>query len=137
MFLLADVARNIAEGNLNVEFKTKTGKENTGVFRDMEVMTVNLREMFCDIVSGTKTLTCCAEDLSAVSEQITKNTGQTAEKSSSVAASAEEMSTNMNSVAAATEQTTANIQMIVTAAEEMTATINEIATNMNKGSVTR
>lgn len=130
---IADVARSIAEGNLKIEFKAQGKKKIEGVYKDMEIMSKNLRKMFMDIASGTQTLTASSTELSTISEQITANSQQTAEKSNSVATAAEEMSTNMNSVAAATEQTTANIQMIVSAAEEMTATINEIANNTAKG----
>ena len=134
--LIADVARNIADGNLKIEFKAQGKKELEGVYKDMATMSKNLRTMFTDIAAGTQTLTASSTELSAVSDQITTNSEQTAEKSNSVAAAAEEMATNMNSVAAATEETALNIQMIVSAAEEMSSTINEIANNTAKGSET-
>lgn len=132
---IARIANEIANRNLAIEFD-ENSKKNIGVYASMNKMSKNLRKMFTDIVSGTQTLSSASTELSAISEQITTNSEQTAEKSNSVAAAAEEMSTNMNSVAAATEQTAANIQMIVAAAEEMTATINEIAKNTAKGSDT-
>jgi len=134
--LLVEVARKISDGNLMIDFTSSGKQENIGVYKDMEVMTHNLRTMFTDIAAGTQTLTASSTELSIVSEQISKNCEQTAQKSTSVAAATEEMSTNMNSVAAATEQTSANIQMIVSAADEMSATIDEIATNTAKGSET-
>ena len=114
---IADVAKSIADGNLKIEFKAQGQKKIEGVYKDMEIMSKNLRKMFTDIASGTQTLTASSTELSAISEQITTNSEQTAEKSNSVATAAEEMATNMNSVAAATEQTAVNIQMIVSAAD--------------------
>ncbi len=112
-------------------------KDETGILANaLNEMAKNLKEMIQNISQGTQTLTASATELSAISEQINTNSDQTAEKSNTVAAAAEEMTTNMTSVAAATEQTTANIQMIVSAAEEMSATINEIANNISKGSAT-
>lgn len=112
-------------------------KNEIGVLIDsLNHMTLNLKGMFSDIISGSKILTASSAELSSISQQIFTNSDQTAESSNSVASAAEEMSTNMNSVAAATEQVTANIQMVVAAAEEMTATINEIAISTAKGSET-
>ncbi|NWH05228.1 methyl-accepting chemotaxis protein [Desulfobacter latus] len=130
---IVDITNNIANGNLAVKFDPK---KNKGVYNDMKHMAENLIHMFKDIADGVQTLTASSTELSVISEQITTNAEQTAERSNNVSASAEEMATNMNSVAAATEQTTVNIQMIVTAAEQMSSTINEIAGNTAKGSET-
>ena len=130
---LADITKNIANGNLAVKLDPA---KNKGVYKDMKHMAQNLSYMLTDITQGVQTLTASSTELSAISEQITTNSEQTSERSNNVAASAEEMTTNMNSVAAATEQTSASIQMIVAAAEEMSATINEIAGNTAKSSET-
>ncbi|WP_321491441.1 methyl-accepting chemotaxis protein [uncultured Desulfobacter sp.] len=130
---IADIANNIAQGNLAVKFDLQ---KNNGVYKDMKLMAQNLSQMLSDIIESVQTLTASSTELSAISEQITTSSKQTADRSNNVAASAEEMATNMNSVAAATEQTSASIQVIVAAAEEMSATINEIAGNTAKGSET-
>ncbi|WP_462269868.1 HAMP domain-containing methyl-accepting chemotaxis protein [Desulfobacter sp.] len=132
---LAEIADNIANGNLVMKFDNDDSK-NKGVYAGMKRMTQNLSDMIKDITTGVQTLDASSGELSAVSEQMASNVEQTAERSNNVAASSEEMSTNMTSVAAATEQTTANIQTIVAAVEEMSATINEIAGNTAKGSQT-
>jgi methyl-accepting chemotaxis protein len=136
VLLANEFAKKIAQGDLTQQVNIDQKDEVGLLIESLNTMSKNLRTMFTDIASGTQTLSSSSTELSAVSDQITTNSDQTAEKSNSVAAAAEEMSTNMNSVAAATEQTTANIQMIVSAAEEMTATINEIANNTAKGSET-
>lgn len=132
---IANVANSIAKGDLTISFKDD-GKELTGVYSDMKMMSDNLARMLSEITDGVQTLTSSSTELSVVSEQMSSNSGQTFEKSNQVASAAEEMATNMNSVAAATEQTTANIQMIVSSAEEMSSTISEIANNTARGSQT-
>nr|WP_320192502.1 methyl-accepting chemotaxis protein [uncultured Desulfobacter sp.] len=130
---IVDITNSIANGNLAVKFDPKKDK---GVYNNMKYMAENLIHMFKDIADGVQTLTASSTELSVISEQITVNSEQTAQRSNNVSASAEEMAANMNSVASATEQTTVNIQMIVAAAEQMSSTINEIAGNTAKGSET-
>jgi methyl-accepting chemotaxis protein len=136
VYLANNLAKEIAQGDLTQQINIDQKDEIGTLILSLNEMSRNLRQMFTDIASGSRTLTASSTQLSAVSEQIAANAEQTAANSNNVATAAEEMGNNMTSVAAATEQTSANIQMIVTAAEEMTATINEIATNSARGSET-
>ncbi|BBO82979.1 methyl-accepting chemotaxis protein [Desulfosarcina ovata subsp. sediminis] len=129
---IADVARQIAVGNLAIEFKHDGDKPNQGVYLDMESMTSNLRQMFTDINSGVETLTSSATELSAISEQMTQSIQSVSDKSNTVSTAAEEMSANMNNVAAAMEQSATNTNMVASASEEMSSTIGEIAQNAEK-----
>ena len=63
---------------------------------------------------------------------MTTSAKETADRSGSVAAATEEMSTNIQSVSAAMEQSTSNVNMVASSTEEMTATVNEIAQNAEK-----
>jgi methyl-accepting chemotaxis protein len=129
---IADIAKNIAQGNLIIDFK-RTGKGAAiGVYRDIKEMTENLRNMFTEISSGVQTLSSASTELSAISNQMSANSEQTTDKANAVAAAAEEMSVNMDSVAAASEETSVNVNMVSAAAEEMSTTITEIATNTEK-----
>jgi methyl-accepting chemotaxis protein len=127
-------AEKIARGDFSQKIDTVQKDEVGELIESLNKMCENLRGMFTEIVTGTKTLNDSSAELTEVSERITRNSGQTAEKSNSVSVSAEEMADNMASVAAATDQTTNNIHMIVAAAEEMSATITEIASNTSRGS---
>lgn len=129
---LVEISNNIANGYLTANFDDN-GRKYTGVYGSMEKMRKSLSKMIKDITTGVQTLDISSSELAGISEQMAGSADQTAQRSSSVAAASEEMSTNMNGVAAATEQTTMNIQTIVTAVEEMSATINEIAGNTAKG----
>jgi len=132
---IAEIAETIANGNLVLTFDEDDSRTR-GVYASMKHMSQNLSKMIQDIANGVSVLDTSSGDLSAVSEQMASNVDQTAERSNSVAAASEEMTTSMNSVAAATEQATANIQTIVSAVEEMSATIGEISSNTARGSET-
>ncbi len=73
------------------------------------------------------TLASASTELSAISQQMTTDSGETSAKSNTVASAADEMSVNTVSVASGMEQATANLNTVATATEEMTATIGEIA----------
>ncbi len=130
------MAQKMADGDLTQQLDIDQKDEIGILVKSLNEMSCKLRQMFNDIAIETQTLTASSTELSTISEQISTNAEQTAEKSNSVAAAAEEMSTNMNSVAAATEQTTVNTQMIVSAAGEMTATIQDVSNNIAKGNET-
>lgn len=124
-----DMAKEMANGDLTQQLDINQGDEIGVLANALNEMSSQLGKMFKDIAFGTQTLTKSSTELSLISERISTNAQQTAEKSYNVSAASEEMSLNINSVAAATEQTTTNIQMIVSAAEEMTATIQEVSKN--------
>nr|WP_320189836.1 methyl-accepting chemotaxis protein [uncultured Desulfobacter sp.] len=117
---------------LNIDQNDEVGK----MVKSINAMAASLKDALKEISDGAKTLDESATSLSNVSTQMTSNSKETEERSNSVSAAAEEMSTTMNSVAAASEQATVNVQNIASAIEEMSATINEIATNTSKGNQT-
>ncbi len=92
-----------------------------------------LQSIIGSATANADTVASASTELTAISDQMTRNSENTAENSQAVAAAAEEMSTNMNNVSSAMGDTSANIQMIVSAAGEMTSTIQEIANNTSQG----
>ena len=76
-----------------------------------------------------KILMPSSESLLAVSKQFEQNSLDTSQRSDSVAAASEEMSSNMQSMSKAMEETTMNMNYVASAVEEMNATIGEIAKN--------
>ena len=90
------MAQKMADGDLTQQLDIDQ-KDEVGILaKSLNDMSFKLRQMFNDIAIGTQTLTASSKELSTVSEQISTNAEQTAEKSNNVAAAAEEMSTNMN-----------------------------------------
>ncbi len=114
-------------------------KDEIGVLAvALNEMSGNLREMFQEITSGTKTLSVASTELTEISKEMSANAEETTGRANTVATAAEEMSANMGSVAAATEETSVNINMVASAAEEMSATIAEISANTEQTqSITR
>ncbi len=132
---LAEIADDIAGGNLAVEFSRKPS-EMQGVYKNMYDMTVKLSAMFRDILGGVQSLNESSSELSSLSGQMNAGAEDASQRSSSVAAASEEMSSTMNALIVGAEETTGKLQMIVAAAEQMASTINEIAGNTARGSQT-
>jgi len=78
---------------------------------------------------AAKILTPSSESLLEVSKQFEQNAFDTSQRSDSVAAASEEMSSNMQSMSSAMDETTINMNHVASAVEEMNATICEIAKN--------
>ena len=126
---LVVIAKSIAEGNLRIEFQTQGKKTIEGVYKDMEIMSKNLRKMFTDIAEGAEQVADSSHELAENAVAMSRGAEQTTEKSNLVAAASEEMSTNMNTVAAAMEETSTNTNMVAASSEEMSSTISEISEN--------
>ena len=92
----------------------------------------NTRKMVQDIQQNSGNLHQSSDSLSQVADQMDIEASQTAERSESVAAAAEEMSANMGNVAAATEEAAANVNMMTAATEEIGSTVGEIRTSTAK-----
>ena len=92
----------------------------------------NTRKMVQDIRRNSSNLHQSSDSLSQVADQIDIEASQTAQRSESVAAAAEEMSSNMGNVAAATEEAAANVNMMTAATEEIGSTVGEIRTSTAK-----
>jgi methyl-accepting chemotaxis protein len=127
-----EFASTIADGNLTGKLDIDQKDELGVLARALNRMAGNLGGMFREISGSVQTISAASTELSAISSQMTQSAGQTSAKAGGVAASAEEMSSNMTSVASAMEQTSTNIATVATATEEMTATIGEIAGNSEK-----
>ncbi len=132
---LAEIADDIASGNLAVEFSKKP-EEMQGVYKSMYDMTIKLSTMFRDILGGVQSLNESSSDLSSLSDQMNAGAEDASQRSSSVAAASEEMTSTMNALATGAEEATGKLQMIVAATEQMASTINEIAGNTARGSQT-
>jgi len=86
----------------------------------------NIRNMVSDINENSRHLNTSSDNLATISDEMDAGSSASAQRSESVAAAAEEMSSNMSSIAAATEQAAANVNMMTTATEEISSTVSEI-----------
>jgi methyl-accepting chemotaxis protein len=135
---LAAVVANldrIAQGDLSKDApqEIQKRKDEVGTLaRSMQTMTLALRKMIQEISKGIEVLSSSSTGLMSSSTQMTSGSRSASDKAHSVAAAAEEMSSNITSVAAGMEQTTTNLAHVATATEQMTSTIGEIAANSEK-----
>lgn len=94
----------------------------------------NVRGMVTELQESVQAMAVSSVELSELARGMEEGAATSADRTSSVAAAAEEMSANMNSVAAASEQAATNINMVATATEEMSTTISRIADNTEQAS---
>lgn len=94
---LASIASKIADGNLMIDF-SRNGN-NTGVYAEMERMTVKLKGLVSDIKKAATSVASGSEQLSANAEQITKTMHEQSTRATQIATSAEEMSQTIVDIA--------------------------------------
>jgi methyl-accepting chemotaxis protein len=125
----------VSQGDLSKNVPAKylaAGDEIGALARVAQTMVEAWRKMIDEISDGIRVLSSSATELMASSTEMTSGSRNGSHKAHSVAAAAEEMSSNITSVAAGMEQTTSNLTSVATATEQMTATIGEIAGNSEK-----
>jgi len=101
----------------------------------LDKLKTQLAVIIRDMSDHSQVLASSATELSAVSAQAGDSVRTMSERTTTVAAAAEESSANTSSVAAAMEQASANLLSVAGATEEMSATIGEIAANSEKARV--
>lgn len=126
---LVSYAQKMKNGDLTAKSSLDQKDEIGKLATALNDMSANLRIMFQDISSGTKTLSDASTELATISNQMSASAEQTTGKANTVAVASEEMSVNMASIAASTEETAVNVNMVAAAAEEMSSTIVEISSN--------
>jgi len=125
----------IAGGDLSQDASAELQKRQDEVgnlSRAMQKMTASLRTMIAEVVEGVTILSSSSSDLKSSSTEMTTGSLHASDKAHSVAAAAEEMSSNITSVAAGMEQTSTNLSHVASATDQMTSTIGEIAQNSEK-----
>jgi methyl-accepting chemotaxis protein len=130
----ADLAE-VAKGNLAgaIPQVVLDRKDEMGTLaRDLQATKGSLRGLIGNITNGVGTLASSATQLSAVSAQTAQSVGTMSQRTSTVAAAAEEASANTASVAGGMEQASTNLASVASATEEMSATIGEIAASSEK-----
>lgn len=130
----AEMLKDIAEGEGDLTKRLAiTSKDEIGeLAKWFNQFIEKLQKMVKQVSENAANIGGSSNSLSAISENLLTNSGDTSQRATNVATSSEEMSANLNNVAAAMEQSSTNTNMVATAAEEMSSTINEIAQNAEK-----
>ena len=104
-----------------------TGSDELGQMGDsLDVMAAGLQSVVGEINSDAANLDGTSGDLLSISNQVSSDCENSADRANSVAAATEEMSSNMTSVAAAVEETATNVSTMAVAVNSMSETIKTI-----------
>jgi len=109
------IARRVADGDLTASMENPARDEIGHMCESLNEMVTNLSGNVRTISASSTSLGSAAEELNAVSMQVTSNADKASGQAAAVAAAAEQVSVNVSTVAAA--------------AEEMGGTIKEISKN--------
>ncbi|OCQ89697.1 chemotaxis protein [Nostoc sp. MBR 210] len=116
---IQDVTLVVAQGNLSQHITAENAGEFQQLTNNANQMISRLRSSIKQMADVATAVASSAEELTAVSKEMTENAKQTAEQATSASASAEQV--NQNSIT------------VVTAVEEMDASIREIAKTVAEG----
>ncbi len=130
VIMLKDISEG--EGDLTKRLPIKNQDEIGDLANYFNRFVEKLQGIIGGISANAGTVASSATELSAISSQSGLSVKTMSEKTSTVAAAAEESSANTGSVAAAMDEASANLSSVASATEEMSATIGEIASNSEK-----
>jgi methyl-accepting chemotaxis protein len=130
VMMVKDIAEG--EGDLTKRLKMQ-GKDEIGeLAKWVNAFIKNLHAMIKDITDNAGTLGSSSNNLSGLSEHMTRSVEDMSLQANTVATATEEMSATMSSIAATMEQSAGNAGVVTTSVEQMTSTINEIAKHSEK-----
>jgi methyl-accepting chemotaxis protein len=127
--------KEVASGEVSIDVPKEymeRGDEIGLLSKAMQQMAVSLRETVKDITESIHVLSSSSVALSDNSRRMSRDSRETSEKAHTVAAAAEQMTSNVTSVAASMEQTATNLSNVSANTERMTGTIGEIAASSEK-----
>ncbi len=127
---LSDIAEG--EGDTTKRLKVTSRDEIGKLARAFNLFMERLQDLIKTVTGEARTIDDSASSLVEIAGGMSQGANDTSEKSDTVAAATEEMSSTISSLAGAMEDARANINMVASATEEMAATINEIAGNSEK-----
>ena len=133
IFALAHVTKLISQGNLENDVALSYQDELGALADDTNIMSENLRNMIRQISAYSDQLTTSSSELNHLAVSMSDEARMMTQKSESVAAASEELSTNMNSVSAVSDEAVSNIHTVSDAAGEISSAITEISDNAGKG----
>lgn len=132
ILVLKNFSRKMADGDFTAVIEMDQKDEFGELAESLKLTSKKLGTMFSIITSEIISLSSSSNALFSVSNKLEEGVGDMTERSFTVAAAAEEMSSNMNTVAAASEESSVSITMVAAATEEMSSSVHSIAIHLEK-----
>lgn len=126
----SQVAEKIADGDLRVKVSAFSHKDTFGAA--FEKMVNNIANMIGQIRDNSDTLASAAQELSAVSGQLSNNASMMTDQASGAASGSEQMSNNINNMASASEEMDVSIGSISSTAEQMSTGMSAVASSIEQ-----
>lgn len=126
-------AETMAGGDLTTTLEIDRQDEIGTLTQSLNTMAVEIRSMFQQLADDIIQLSSSSSELTTIAGEMSHGADLSSQKAVSVAAAAEEMSSNMSSVTMASEAATQNVNMMAAAVEEMNATAQGISENTARG----
>lgn len=126
-------AETMATGDLTTSLTSNRGDEIGILIQSLSSMGKEIRDMFRQLSDDIIHLSSSSSELTTIAGEMSHGADLSSQKAVSVAAAAEEMSSNMASVTMASEAATENVNMMAAAVEEMNATAQGISDNTTRG----
>jgi len=93
---MAEIAKRISNGDLDVEFTTSKGKQPTGLYGDLKTMVDNLRSIVSDVKSAADNVSSGSNELSSAAQDMSQGATEQAASAEEASSSMEEMASNIN-----------------------------------------
>ncbi|MDD3815605.1 MAG: methyl-accepting chemotaxis protein [Desulfocapsaceae bacterium] len=126
-------AETMAKGDLTTTLEIDRQDEIGTLTHSLNTMGSEIRSMFQQLADDIIQLSSSSAELTTIAAEMSQGADLSSQKAVSVAAAAEEMSSNMASVTMASEAATENVNMMAAAVEEMNATAQGISENTTRG----
>ena len=122
---ITSVAKKMADGNLTVEFKERSEKDE--MMKSLTRAVINLRNIMKELSETADSLSSASEELSSVSEQMASSAEEMNSQAEVVASASEEINSSVKVTASATEQSSASLSNIASMTEEMSSNFDNVA----------
>ncbi len=125
--MLKDISSG--QGDLTVQLQVNTNDEIGAMARYFNEFVGKLRGIMAEVAQHSTTVGASAEEMSATSSMLASGSEKMLEQANGVAAATEEMSTSVTGVSAGAEEMSTSVNTVAAAIEEMSSSLSEVARN--------
>jgi methyl-accepting chemotaxis protein len=122
---LKDIAQG--QGDLTSRLEVRSKDEIGELAKWFNTFLEKMQKMIQDIAGSASQLSTSSASLSATAMEMAGGAEEMSSQSTTVAAAAEQLTTNITSMAGSTHEMSTNVKTVASAVEEMTASITEVA----------